>query len=696
MATLEKIRSKSVLLMVIIGVALLAFIIGDGLTSGRTLFSNPTMIAKVGDRKIDVTEFQRRYEQANQRLQQQGSKEDPAVIQQHILNSMVQEALLDEEIEALGIKVTDKELSRAMVGPEAFPMMMQFARQYGFETPDQMLDVVKNPSKYQVPAQQAAELQAVWNEQETNMERGLKQMKFANIMSGVIAANELDAKALYDANASTSHISYVKKDYSSLPDDKYPVSDDEIKAQYNKEKNIFKSDEESRSVSYIAVPVAPSQSDLVAGQQVVETALAELAAHPDLEGVAGNVDFGIDRQSTTASAITVPALRQFVTAAAPGEVKLTSQINNEYVIAKYFGSKNEVDSINIDMVAFAGPAAARDSLLAALNSGKAFDEALKMSGVQGGQADLWTSLLQVNNDSIKRRLVNAPAGYFIGDSIGEQAMIYRVNEKKAPVTVYDYATVSYKIEPSEETINNLNDNLDKFIVENNNAPAMTAEKAAAAGYTLLPASVTATSAQLANIPSSRAAVKWVMDAKKGQVSPVFEVGNSGNQRLLVVALNDINEPGFIPVTDPQVKQYLTSKVRNDKKAADLIAQYKGKANDLNGYAQLIAPGDTAAIATAAVTFGQPFIAGIGFGESALLGRVPVTPVNTVAGPVKANNAVVVYQVTSVDNEGRPYNFEESATRFGGQLGSQSVMNKVVDILRNNTEVETDLLKFYSE
>ena len=574
--------------------------------------------------------------------------------------------------------------------------MVQFARQYGFESPDQMLDVVKNPSKYQVPAEQATQLLAVWNEQESNMERGLKQMKFANIMSGVIAANELDAKALYDSNASTSHISYVKKDYSSLPDDKYPVSDDEIKAQYNKEKNIFKTDQESRTVNYIAVPVVPSQTDIVAGQQVVETAIAELTAKPDLEGVAGNVDFGVDRQSQTAARITNPALKQFVTAAAPGDVKLTSQINNEYSIAKFFGSKSQVDSINIDMVAFAGPAAARDSLLAALNSGKPFDDALKMSGVQGGQADLWTSMLQVNNDSITGRLLNAPAGYFIGDSVGEQAMIYRVNEKKAPVTVYDFATVSYKIEPSDETITNLNNNLDKFIVENNNAPAMTAEKAAAAGYTLLPSSVTATSAQLANIPSSRAAVKWAMEADKGQVSPVFEVGNSGNQRLLVVALTDINEPGFVPVSDPQVKMYLTNKVRNDKKAADLIAQYKGKAKDLNGYAQLIAPGDTAAIATANVTFGQPFIAGIGFGESALLGRVPATKVNTLAGPVKTNNAIIVYQVTSVDNEGRPYNYDESAARYAGQLGSQSVMNKVVDILRNGTEVETDLLKFYSE
>lgn len=696
MATLEKIRSKSVFLMVVIGVALLAFIIGDGLTSGRTLFGNPTMIAKVGDHKIDITEFQRRYEEVNQRLQQQGSKEDPAVVQQYVLNSMIQEQLVNDELDQLGIRVTDKELSRAMVGAEAFPAMKQFAQQYGFETPDQMLDLVRNPSKYQVPAEQATQIQAIWNEQETNMERGMKQMKFSNLLSGALVANNLDAKAMYDANASTSHISYVKKDYASLPDDKYPVSDSELQAEYDQEKNLFRTEEETRSISYIAVNLVPSQEDLLAGQKKVEDAIAALNTKPDLEGVAGNVDFTTNRTSTTASRIQGPQLKAFVTAATPGEVKITSQANNEYTIAKFFGVKNQVDSINIDMVAFTGEAAARDSLMAALNSGKAFNDVLKMQGVQGGQAAQWISLLQVNNDSIKARLLNAPAGYFIGDSVGQQAMIYRVNSKNAPSTVYDYATISYKIEPSEKTIQALNDNLDKFIVENNNATAMTAEKAAAAGYTLLPTTVNAMSAQVANIPSSRAAVKWAMEAKKGQVSPVFEVGNTDNQRLLVAALTSITEPGYLPVSDPQVKQYLTNKVRNDKKAAALIAQYKGKAKDLQGFARLMAPGDTAAISTSTVTFGQPFVAGIGYGESALLGRVPVSKLNVVTGPVKANNAVVVYQVTNVEKSGRPFNFDESANQYASQLGAQAVMNKVVDILRENTEVEYDMLKFYSE
>ena len=82
MATLEKIRKRSTLLLIVVGLALLAFIIGDFFTSGRTLFGDGTTIAKVGSHKIDIQEFQRRYENANQQYQQQNAKIDPAQLQQ--------------------------------------------------------------------------------------------------------------------------------------------------------------------------------------------------------------------------------------------------------------------------------------------------------------------------------------------------------------------------------------------------------------------------------------------------------------------------------------------------------------------------------------------------------------------------------------------------------------------------------------
>lgn len=690
MATLEKIRKRSTLLLIVVGAALLAFIIGDFFTSGRTLFGTGTTIAKVGDEKIDIQDFQRRYEEANQMYQQQGAKMDAAALQQRVLYGMIQERLLDKEINDLGIEVSDNELTQAMLGPNAHYAMIQFAQNMGFETPQQLYDVAFNPGKYGVPEDQARQVQQMWLKQEQQMEQMLKQQKFQNLLVGSLVANELDAKAYYDGNASTSHIAYVKKSFADLPNDKYPVTDSEIKAEYNKQKNAYKVDEEMRRVSYISVNVEPSTADVAEARKLVDATVSRLASTNDLEAVNGDSNFGVDRRSTTASAITNPQLKSFVTDSVAGSVTMLSFINDEFTIAKVLGKKVAVDSINVDLVAYQGDAAGRDSLLAALNSGTPFEEALKMPGVVGGQADVWNTIASSPDNELKERLLNAGSGYFISDSTANDARIIRVNSKKAPVAIYDYATVSYKVYPSDATVAKLNDDLQAFMSGITKADSLTVTKALKAGYSLQPAMVTSNSANLGNVPYTRNAVKWAMDAKAGEVSPILEDGQ--NDRLIVVALNDVIKPGYMPVNDDDIKAALTEKVRNNKKAADLIAQYKGKASDIAGFAGLM----QASVDSTEVTFGQMFISGIGAMESNLLGQVPVTPKGAVTGPVQGTNGVYVYQVYEVDNQSRPYNYQENAARYNQQFGGQAVLQNFFDIMMEDNKVVNNTLKFYND
>lgn len=147
MATLEKIRSKSVLLLVIIGAALIAFIIGDFFTSGRTLFGTGDTVAKVGSQKISISEFQRQMEQANQQAQASGQKIDQAMLQQQVLNGMIAEKLFNEEIEKLGLTVTDEELSQAMLGSGSAALSAMIAQQTGIESAATFHDMAFNPTK---------------------------------------------------------------------------------------------------------------------------------------------------------------------------------------------------------------------------------------------------------------------------------------------------------------------------------------------------------------------------------------------------------------------------------------------------------------------------------------------------------------------------------------------------------------------
>ena len=178
MATLEKIRSKSVILFTVIIVALLAFILGDAFTSSRSFFGPGTTAAEISDRKIDIQEFNRQVEQQREALQQQGmTNVDHAAIQNQVLQQMLFKEVLDKEIEKLGITVTDSELSDAMTGANPLATVTQTVRQMGFPDAASFYDYAFNPAKYNVPSNYAPQLQAMWINLENQVAEQLRQQK---------------------------------------------------------------------------------------------------------------------------------------------------------------------------------------------------------------------------------------------------------------------------------------------------------------------------------------------------------------------------------------------------------------------------------------------------------------------------------------------------------------------------------------
>jgi len=689
MATLEKIRSKSVLLLIIIAVALLAFILGDFLTSGRSFFGPGTTIAKVDGHKIDVQEFQRRLETANQQAQAQGQKIDGAVLQQQVLNSMIAEVLFDQEMEKLGIKVTDKELSDAMFGTNASIVDQMVQQQTGIESAATLHDMAFNPSKYQLQNEQAQWLQNYWINLEEQVDQSLKQQKFQALFMGTLVANDLDAKAIYDDNAVTSHIAYAKKDYSSLQDDKYPVSDNEIDDEWNKRKNRYRLELPSRLVDYISVSIAPSTADLQAGQKKVEDAITALRTQESTNGLDGKTEFIVERRNFTRSDLRTPGLKSFVDSAAIGHAALVNHTGNQYTLAKLLGTSSQVDSVLIDYLLVQGTHAQVDSMIKVLNAGTTIADAAKSPLVGGSQDSVWVSMVSPDMATVRPILENATAGvFFTPDTANtDNGRIFRVRSRRAPVTVYDLAEISYTIEPSSATINQLQGDLEKFLKENATAETF-AKNASAAGYNIMTAVISAASPRLGQLNESHAAVAWALEAKKGEVSPSF--GDQSSENLIAVAVEDIYNNGYVTTANPDVRQELTDRVRNAKKGDDLIKQYQGKARDLAGYASLMG----SQVDSANVNFGQIFIPGLGVNESALTAEVAAAKQGQIVGPVKANNGVVVFTVTSTEKNARPFNAEESAMQFQQSRGAGALARNIVEILRGNKKVENNIPTFY--
>ncbi len=688
MATLEKIRSKSALLLIIIGVALLAFIVGDFLTSGRSFFGTGTTIAKVDGEKIDVQEFQRRVHEASQTVQNQGQRVDQAVLQQQVLNQMIAEKLFEKEVKALGLTVTDQELTEMMVGKNSQYVDRMVQQQLGVPDARTAHDMAYNPTKYGLEAQQAQQLQAYWTNLEKQLETMLLQQKFQTLFAGTLVANDLDAKALYDENASTAHVIYAKQDLSSLKDEDFEPTDGEINTLYNKQKKRYTQTEPTRLVNYIAVQITPSEADLLEGQKKVEEALAALNSNPDVQGLSDMPEFVVDRRKVSQADVDKQQrLKSALDSLSTGRAALVSKVGSDYQLAKLISKDVETPSVTMDFVAVQGTKAQVDSLVAVLNSGVALDS-LNSPLVAQQQTDMEISLLDPQYATVSEIIADRATGvYFTPDTIAQGGRIFRVKERATPVTVYDVASVSFTVEPSNTTVNNLRTSLTDYIDENKTAKAFV-DNAQAAGFTTFPAIVTASTPIIGNLNDTHNAVAWVMDAKKGQVSGVF--GDEQSGRFLAVAVDDIYSGDYIPATDPQVNAALKAQIRNDKKAAKLIADYQGKAKDVAGYAKLM----KTSVDTTTVNFGQYYVSGLGMAESAVQGKVANAKKGALIGPMQSNNAVVVLQVTDIDTEGRPFNAEESAIRYNQQRGAQHMLNGLDRILLGKKKVKNNINVFY--
>ena len=688
MATLEKIRSKSVLLLIIVGAALLAFIIGDFFTSGRTLFGTGTTIAKVGDQKVDIHEFQNRVQQASQQAQQSGQRIDNAVLQQQVLDAMIAEKLFNQEIADLGITVTDAELTEMMVGKNSAYVDRMVQQQLGMPDAATAHDMAFNPTKYGLPQEQAIQLQQYWIEMEQNIEKMLLQQKFQTLFNGLIAANKLDAKALYDENTPTANIVYAKKDYSSLNDDEYAVETSDINALYNSEKNRYALTEPVRLINYIAVNITPSREDVLAGQKKVEDAILALNEQPDVQGIADMPEFVTDRQNIPQADVDRQnSLKAALDSMSVGRAALVSKNGNTYNIAKLLGKSVQSDKVVLDFMAVQGTREQIDSLTALLNNGASFDSIAASPLVAQSQKAMDVSLIDPNSSMIKELIADRATGvYFAPDTLAQGGRIVRIAELSTPTTIYDVANITFTTEPSNATVNSLESSLQDYVATHKTAKAF-ADSAQAGGYTVFPYYVSASTPSIGNISDSHSAVAWTMDAKKGDVSQVF--GDVQTGHLLAIALDDIYDD-YTPARDPQLNADLSRRALNNKKAAKLIAEYQGKASDIPGYARLM--GDQ--VDTTTVNFSQPFIPGIGMGESELQGRVAIAKAGDIIGPIKGNNAVIVLQVTGIDNEGRPYDFNESAARFEQQRGASRMAANLPAILRGNKKVKNNINTFY--
>ena len=692
MATLEKIRQQKFWLAVLIGGALLAFIIEVGVEAiGRS--AGKSVAAKVGSEKIDIMEFSKRVEQdaADEKNQQQY---DAAQRNQKVMEEMINEKLLGNEYEKLGIYVTDNELSELTIGKNPAPAVVQFAQQLNANSPAELYDFITNPAKHGIPEGSVQELRHEWDKMTNNVVKSYKFAKLQSLIAGCMQANDLDRAQMAEDESMTNVVLFAKQAYTTLPDDQFPVTDEELKAEWQKRMPMFKIDEETRSIHYIAVNIEPSAADIAAAQKIADAAYVALQKGRGVDSVRLLGTVQIDTAKMVQKDMP-QSVRDFFASAQVGTTRRDSTVNNHHVMYKLINKEVSLDSVEITSAAIQGDAKTQKAVLDQLNAGKSIDE-LKKAYPQKFDANekAWQRVYNLP-DSLKSKIANAANGVYVIFGSGEQgAQFVKVTDKKAPKTFYTVATVSYDAYASTKTSEDLRDKFQQFLNKNKTVKEFT-ENAAKEGFNAVEAKITPSTPQLGvaqfgygGIKDTRKAIKWAFDNKKGDVSPIF---SDNNNVLVAVAIDDIYEKGYLNYDIKEIKEMLTTIVRNNKKGDALVKKLQGKANSINAYAGLM---NTQAD-TVDVTFGMNGDPKLG-ADYGVIGRMAVAKPGAIQGPWKGQEAVYVYQVLKQEKAERKPTKEELDKRYAQTRGAQVFANprNMSEILYNATKVEKHLIDFY--
>lgn len=706
MAALGKIRKRGMILISIIGLGLFAFIAEEGFRSCEASRNDQRQqVGKVLGEKVNVQDFQKLMDEYTEVIKMQQGVDNLNEMQMNQVKDMVwqtyiQTKVVEDEAKKIGLTVTDAELQN-ILAEGTNPMLLQTPfvnRQTGrFDVNSLKKFIADYKTQQTANPQMAAQYQTLykyWTFIERTLRQQILAQKYQSLLAGCILSNPVEAKLSYKEENEESSIQLATFAYSTIDDSKIKVQDADLKAKYDELKERFKQNVESRDIKYVTVRVEPSPADRAELQQTFKKYTTDLAAASEPANV-------VRKSTSLVNYLGIPVAKT----AYPNDIadKLDSmavgqtygpfetKMDNSMNVVKLISKQLLPDSVQYRQIQVIGktPAEAQkraDSIYTALNAGAAFETIAKKYGQSGEK--VWMTTAQYQNapslDADTKTYIgtlnNSGVNELKNIKIGQGNLIVQVVDRRAMINKYTAAVIKKSIDFSKDTYSKAYNKFSSF-VSANQTPESIQKNAKSSGYTVQDAKdITTSTHTLVGINATRDALKWLFDAKEGEISPMYECGN--NDQLLLVVLDKIHPKGYRSYDDPQVKEFLKAEVLRDKKAEQLMA----KAKDVKNIAAAQAKG-AKVDAVNQITFAAPvFVMSVGASEPALSGAVAATAKGKFSSrPVKGNAGVYVFEVTG--RTMRPGKFdaktEEQKTRQKALQYAGNFMNEL--ILKANIE-----------
>ena len=700
MATLEKIRSKGLLLLIVVGLALVVFIVGDLVNSGSTYFQeNSANVAVINGDKVKIRDYAEKMEQFNDvvKLQYGNNINDEMMeqIRQMVWESTVTEKVIGDDCAEIGMTVTKNELADMLVGNNISPMMMSNQMffnengQFDVNIVKQFISMLDSEDASQnIPYEQLRLYRNYWRYWEHAIKTSRLQEKYTNLLNAALVVNSLEAKYAYDNAKVSADAVYAMKNYFAIADSTINITDAEIKARYNEKKEQFKQ-KQSADVKYIVVDIKPSAEDFAEVENWINNLKEEFTTTEDIAAIVNsNSDVQYRGENLVKDQIDAD-FQEFAFTGKAGDVMGPIFVNNTYKMARIIENGiASVDSVNLSNMYLRretaeATQALADSIIDAVKKGADFAELAKthsllQNAANGGEIG-WVSEMGLEK-KIATPAFSTPAKNMFVVKEGNDINLFYVNQLGAKTTKAKVAVLAREVSATSRTQAELYNKMKQFIVDNNTIEKLEAE-AANNGYVVMSAkNVDINANAINNITKAREAVKWVFENKEGAISDIFEV----EDKIIAVAVDQHNEEGYRSIES--VRPQLLAELRKEKKGDILVAEMNGKT-----MAQLTTEGfrvDT----VRNINFASTYAGSIG-NEPSLFARVAGAEVEKESAPIKGNTGAYIFKVISKEESAKPYNEKEEMVMLETR---ESYMNSYLSIeaLKEAANIEDMRYRYY--
>lgn len=691
------------ILVVVIGLALFAFIAGEVVQYGKSFFSgDQTTVGEIGGEKIKYDAFSARLDQNTKQYQQQfGQSLTPQLtsyVQNITWNQYLSQVIFKKEVEKIGVVVGADE-TRSMINgtnPDA-----EVARNFTNPQTGQLDRAQLNQFLNNMQNAPASDpMRAQWADFVASRIEAKKMEKYLAIVHNGLYVNSLEANDDYEAKNKLANFKYVTLSYASLPDSKVTISDDDFQAYYDEHKASFKNPQELRSFQYVSFNASPSKEDTAAIKKQADKLAADFKASTN-DSLFVQIN-AVDNANKAGLAFQRkgqldPAIDSIMFSAPKGFVYGPYVSNGSYKVSKLVDERVGPDSVKsrhilINPAAEGGLPKAQakaDSIKKLIEGGKSFADLAKMYSTDKGSAekggDLGTFGRGAMVPAFEDAVFNGKAGDLKVITTQFGVHIIQIEDQKGSSKVVKVATVDRPLQASSQTQSAAFSKAQTFLSAANGSNFDAQAKKEGLEVKTAP-DVNGLAASLPGLDNAREVVKWVFKAENGDIADkAFTVGN----QYIIPHVTEIKPEGILPLA--AVKKQIEPAVRNIVKAKQLSEKLQAAANGASSIDQVGQKAGAPVVPIQNIVFANPVLPGVAQ-ENKLVGSIFGSQPNKVSKVIEGTQGVYVYVLDGFVNPAPLTNSVREKQQIG-QAILQRADNQIFEALKDKANVKDYRAKF---